>query len=289
MPTFDVHQHFWPEQLVTALARRNLPPRLRGSVLELDGEGLFEIDLAEHRLDRRLELLDRDGTEIAVLSLQPTLGIEALPGEERAPLLDAWHEGARELVRAASGRLRAFAAGECLDGFVGACVPASAVVLGGAEFEALLARHVECGQVLFVHPGPARPPEGAPPWWAAVVDYTAQMQAAYAASLAQRAAGGSRPDTVFAVLAGGAPIQLERLASRGVGDRFALDSSVYLDVASYGRRALELCLSTFGVRQLVYGSDLPVVDPRPTLRAVRALGDAVADVVHAENATFLFG
>jgi predicted TIM-barrel fold metal-dependent hydrolase len=64
---------------------------------------------------------------------------------------------------------------------------------------------------------------------------------------------------------------------------------VFLDVASYGRRAIELCLTTFGIRQLLYGSDLPVVDPLPTLHAVRGFGDAVADAICGENPTLLFG
>jgi predicted TIM-barrel fold metal-dependent hydrolase len=116
-----------------------------------------------------------------------------------------------------------------------------------------------------------------------VVDYTAQMQAAYAAWLAH---GSDRwPDlrVVFAILAGGAPFQLERLASRGVDTRGVLHPNVYLDTASYGVRALELSLSTYGIGQLVYGSDAPVIDAEPTLRAIRGFGQAVADAVCRDN------
>ncbi|HEY7196238.1 MAG TPA: hypothetical protein VH306_03550 [Gaiellaceae bacterium] len=288
MPTFDVHQHLWPEQFVAALARRDRSPRLRGSRLELAGEGSFEIDLAAHALERRLALLDRDGTDVAIVSLQPTLGIESLPREERGPLLDAWHEGVQELAAVADGRLRAFAAGACLDGFAGACVPASEIVRGSAELNELAGEVQRRGQALFVHPGPCTPPDRAPAWWSSVVDYTAQMQAAYAAWLHPVEAERARPATIFAILAGGGPIQLERLASRGIPERVAVDESVFLDVASYGRRALELCFATFGTRQLVYGSDIPVVDPEPTLRALRGFGDAVEDVIRSENPTLLF-
>lgn len=115
------------------------------------------------------------------------------------------------------------------------------------------------------------------------------MQAAYFAWLARRADEAPRPPAIFAALAGGGPVQLERLTTRGGDERLALDPSVFLEVSSYGRRALELCLATFGVRQLLYGSDRPIVDPGPTLRAVRGFGDAVADVIGDENATLLFG
>ena len=109
------------------------------------------------------------------------------------------------------------------------------------------------------------------------------MQLAYAHWLAHGAERWSDLRIVFAILAGGAPIQLERLASRGVDTRTVLHENVFFDTASYGERALELALATFGVRQIVYGSDRPVIDPRPTLRAVRGFGQAVVDAVCRDN------
>lgn len=289
MPTFDVHQHLWPSELIDALAARREPPYLRDSTLVLADEGEFPLDRSEHRLDRRLATMDRDGTDIGVLSLQPTLGIEGLPAGEREPLRAAWHEGARRLIASGNGRIRAFASGACLDGFAGACVPAAAVLEGGSELEALLEQLASARRVLFVHPGSARPPPGAPAWWTGVVDYTAQMQAAYLAWLARDSEESARPRTLFAILAGGGPFQLERLRARGGDVRVEPDPEIFFDVSSYGSRSIEMCRSTFGVRQLVYGSDLPVVDPRPTLHAVRSLGDAVATMICDENATLLFG
>lgn len=116
-----------------------------------------------------------------------------------------------------------------------------------------------------------------------MVDYTAQMQAAYFAWLAGGAARWPELRVVFAILAGGAPFQLERFASRGGDIRAALRPTLFLDTASYGRRALELCLATFGVGQLVYGSDFPVIEARPTLQAVRGFGEAVTSMLCQEN------
>ena len=115
------------------------------------------------------------------------------------------------------------------------------------------------------------------------------MQAAYFAWLARGSAGAAHPQAIFAILAGGGPFQLERLRARGGDVRVEPDPDIFFDVSSYGTRSIEMCRSTFGVRQLVYGSDLPVIDPRPTLHAVRSLGDAVATMIRAENATLLFG
>ena len=88
---------------------------------------------------------------------------------------------------------------------------------------------------------------------------------------------------VFAILAGGAPIQLERLASRGVDVRSVLHPNVFFDTASYGRRALELCVETFGVENIVHGSDAPVIDPEPTLRAIRDFGESVEKLIMCAN------
>ena len=66
-----------------------------------------------------------------------------------------------------------------------------------------------------------------------------------------------------------------------------LRPNVFLDTASYGERALDLTLSTYGVSQLVYGSDAPVIDSGPTLRSVRTFGQAVTDALCRENPTRL--
>ena len=86
-----------------------------------------------------------------------------------------------------------------------------------------------------------------------------------------------------------APFQLERLASRGVPGRELLHPNVYFDTASYGRRALDLCLATFGVDRVCFGSDTPVVEPLPTLDAVRSFGDAVTDALCNVNPSRILG
>jgi predicted TIM-barrel fold metal-dependent hydrolase len=278
MPTVDLHQHLWPEPFLAALARRDRTPRLSGSVLELDGERASEVDLGAHDLDARLALLDRYGIDVAVVSLQPTLGLDGLPRDEGAEVIATYEQGIQELAAASSGRIVPLAAGRRVDGFAGACVAASAL----ADLDELAPTLDELqrrGALLFVPPGPARPRGGAPEWWSAVVEYTAQMQAAYAAWLASGADRWPELRVVFAILAGGGPFQLERLRSRGIPGRELLYENVYFETASYGRRALDLCLATFGVGQLCFGSDAPVIDPQPTLDAVRGFGDAVADAL----------
>lgn len=281
MPSFDVHQHLWPEELLAALANRREIPRIRGSMLELD-EGRFEIDLDAHRLDRRLEQLDRDGIEVAIISFPPTMAWESA-----RELAVAYHEGIERLVGESEGRLRAFACGESRPGYAGACISGRRLIAG---VEGLASELADAGQALFVHPGPPEPAAAdAPPWWTAVVDYTAQMQAAFAWWIAQGPDATRGVPVVFTILAGGAAFQHERLRGRGGPEPESLPPSFFLDTASYGHRALELCLSTYGVDRLLYGSDAPVIDSRPTLQALAGFGDAVRDAIMTKNATALFG
>ena len=279
MPSFDVHQHLWPPQLVEALRRRDRPPRLDGDLLELRA-GTFPVDLRAHRLEERLALLDRDGVDTAVVSLQPTLELDSAP-----ELVHAYHEGILDLVAASDDRLRAFAAEACLAGFVGACVPAARL---GDGLDALASELVRAGQVLFVHPGPAEAPPNAPSWWAPVVEYTGQMQAACWRWVADGAPRHQDLAVVFALLGGGLAVQVERLASREGEAEDLLRPSLYFETSSYGPRALELALATHGQTQILYGSDVPIADSRPTLSALEGLGDVVARAVRVDTPTRLF-
>ena len=278
---YDFHQHLWPEQLLSLLSCRRELPRLKGTQLELP-EGTFELDLDEHSLERRLELNDRHGIDVAVVSLQPTLGWEMEP-----ELAETFDEGIPEVVAAAGGRITALACGECRPGFVGACVSSYRLM---GDLEELAADLQSQGQLLFVHPGlPAPVPVGAPSWWTAVVDYTTQMQAAYAAWVAGGAARHPELPLVFGLLAGGAPFQLERLAARGGDAELAASANIYFEPSSYGPRALKLCLDSFGAERLVFGSDAPVLDPGETLKALRVLGEEVTHKVCSKNPTRLLG
>jgi len=274
VPTYDFHQHLWPPPLLDALRARGERPRLRGSVLQLPS-GDWKLDVACHEPEARIASLDRDGIDVAVISCPPTLELDEA-------LTESYHEGILDVVAASGGRLVALACDSVRPGFAGTCVAAPSF----SDLDRLAALFSELerlGQPLFVHPGPDAASARAPAWWSSVVGYTAQMQAAYAAWLAHGTDSWPKLDVLFAILAGGAPIQLERLASRGVDTRSVMHEHVYLDTASYGERALALSMATYGVGQLVYGSDWPVIDSQATLRSVRGFGQAVSDAVCRDN------
>jgi len=160
----DVHQHLWSEPLVAALAARAEHPRV-----SRDGRA-WRLDLAPGRSAylplespaERAAQVRADGLDRALIALAPDLGVERLPGEEAAPLLDA-HAAlaaeAPELAAWASTSLLDLDAAVAelprrLDGAVGLCLPASALSSPAAleEIAPLLAALEGAGKPLLVHP-----------------------------------------------------------------------------------------------------------------------------------------
>jgi 6-methylsalicylate decarboxylase len=286
MSGIDMHQHLWPAAFQEALRARRAPPLIDGDAL-VTVEGAFPFNADAHDPERRVERLAGDDLDTAVVSLQPSLGIEALPPGERDELEACWAESVLDVVGASDGRFAAFSPWRLRDGFAGASMGASGLLDPGRGSDLLDEADAQ-GGVVFVHPEAEAPvPAGKPDWWRWTTGYTAQMQSAYLAWLDDGRERWPSVTVVFAMLAGGAPMQLERLSHRGVDVRSALDTNVFFDVATYGRRAIELCIETYGVEQLVYGSDLPVVDPARTLRAVRHFGDAVTRLLQLDTPTAL--
>jgi predicted TIM-barrel fold metal-dependent hydrolase len=292
MPAIDIHQHLWPEPLLRALSQRREPPmlvrRAGGWVLRLRGEPEAPVDLADHDPDRRAALVRADGLDRALVAPSVPLGIEALPAGEAEPLLEAYHEGVTALpdefgAWAAVGLAEPdpVALAELLDGgFAGACVDAGAI--GGPDGLDRLGPVLETlerrGAPLFVHPGAAPPggPEGMPSWWPALTSYVASMQAAWHAFAVWGRPAHPQLRVCFAMLAGLAPLQRERLVARG-GPAVS-DPDVFLDVSSYGARTVDAVVRELGVDRLVEGSDRPVVRVTEL-----PLGDAVRTALRERN------
>jgi hypothetical protein len=280
----DVHQHIWTVPLLEALAdRRSLPfvDRTGGlTVLHCAGERPYLIDVDAEAAERRVELLARDGLDRALVAISSPIGIEALPRESAEELIEAHLVGIAELGEqfGAWGPLALQESSpsdvdRLLDGgCVGISLPAAALT-GVEALEAIgpvLDRVASRAVPLFVHPGPAvangcrEAALSEPTWWRALTDYVAQMQAAWLTfvTLGRR----EHPNLValFAMLAGGAPLLSERLATRG-GPAFELrDPRTFYDTSSYGPAAIEAMGQRVGAKQLVYGSDRPVVEPVAT-------------------------
>lgn len=292
MAAIDIHQHLWPEPLLSALSRRREPPmllrRAEDWAVRLRGEPETPVDLADHDPERRAALVHADGLDRALVAPSVPLGIEALAADEAEPLLDAYHQGVVALpdefgAWAAVGLAEPdpVALAQLLDaGFVGACVAADALAdpEGFDRLGPVLESLERRGAPLFVHPGPApaADQERMPVWWAALNDYVASMQAAWHAFAVWGREAHPTLRVCFAMLAGLAPLQRERLVARG-GTAIS-DPHVFLDVSSYGGRVVDGVLREVGVDRLVEGSDRPVAEPIDL-----ALGDAVGAALRERN------
>jgi hypothetical protein len=304
MVSTDVHQHLWPEGFVSALARRTQAPAVRragrGWTVRVPGEPDSAFGEATHDPDVRAASLRAGGHDRALLCMSTPLGVEALPEDEARPLLDAWHDGVFAIGETFGvwGALPVHGAvpadvDALLDrGAVGVSLPAAALA-GAAAIEGagpLLARLAQRGAPLLVHPGPVGPPPartgGGAAWWPALTTYVGDMHLAWHAFVNARltdAAAHPGLRVCFAMLAGLAPLHVERLAVRGGGEAAAsaaVAADLFYDTSSYGPRAVAAMAGIVGLDQLVTGTDRPVIDPplRPPLGARAAVVAANANV-----------
>ncbi|ADB35795.1 amidohydrolase 2 [Kribbella flavida DSM 17836] len=301
----DVHQHLWPAEFVDRLRARTEPPYLDGWTLRTAGESPYAVDPAAHAVDKRVAAEQDAGTTLAAVSLSSPLGIEQL-GD--AALLDAWHTGAAALP----APFRAWASVDLLEpdlsalagllagGFLGVQLPAHVLGTPGAwaGVAPVLAVAEQADKPVLVHPGTAtnastvRPgipgqagADQVPGWWAPVVDYVSQLQAAW---WSWHAFGGRsafpRLRLCFVAAAGLAPVHHERLAARG-GRLGTIDPNVFVDTSSYGPQGIDAVARVLGIDQVVHGTDRPyagVTDLRQ--------GEAATAVIQYDNPhRLLFG
>jgi len=284
--TVDLHQHVWTTPLLDALARRDRLPFVRHTdgltVLHCGGELPYVIDTDAESAGRRAQLLSADGLERAFVSLSSPIGIEALPRDAAAELISAHLDGVLSLGDGfgAWGPIPVHQPDPadvddvlrrgCRGVSVPACALAGRPALEtlGPTLERVQARKVP----LFVHPGGVAGPHmdeaplTDPLWWRALTDYVSQMQAAWLTFATHGRRELPELTVVFAMLAGGAPLQSERLATRGGPAVDLHDPLTFYDTSSYGHGMIDAMARWVGEAQLVYGSDRPVIEPIKTKR-----------------------
>lgn len=284
----DVHQHIWTEPLLDALAQRRTLPFVRHesglTVLHSAGERPYVIDTEAELPERRAGLVRADGLDRALIAISSPVGIEALPRDVAVELIDAHLSGVCGLPEEFDtwGPV-AIDAPDPADvdrvlarGCIGVSLPATALVGRdtldgiGPVLERAAARTIP----VLVHPGgDSRPREAAlskPLWWRALTDYVGQMQAAWLTFVCEGRRQHPSLRIVFAMLAGCAPLQHERLAGRGGPVVDVRDPLVFYDTSSYGLDAIDAVGRVVGRDHLLYGSDRPVVEPLTASRTLLA-------------------
>jgi aminocarboxymuconate-semialdehyde decarboxylase len=295
----DWHSHFSPPGFTRALRERTTSPYVR---TDADGNDLLFV-LSESRPfppsyfdpEVRLKSLDEAGIDRQVICWP---GIDALPATESVPLARVFNESAAELVRAYPERFSAFASLPLEDpklaarelvwaheaGLIGAVVPSEifASVETARRYELLLETANRLRSHLFVHPrfvpGPGEPPL-VPPG----IDHAFQrignlvvqdkLTAAYfTLSLTDLLDPYSDIIVHLANLGGALPFLVERLeAGKHHYDGPPLIDRlrrIYVDVSSFGPRAIGFVREVLGADRLLLGTDQPVFLPKDRVDAV---------------------
>jgi len=278
-------------------------------VLRLKHERDGEVVASVHDVAERLRTLDAAGIDRCIVSLSTPLGIEALPAAESVSLVQAYHEGMAGVMADSGGRIGAWAATPLdlpdagasvvepllAQGFSGCSLASEAIAMraGVERCQPLLSMLEDAGRPLFVHPGPApgTPPyaleDGMPGWWTNLAVYPGLINRAFFTWRAHGAERHPRLRVVFAFLAGGAPM-LEGRFRTFSGLPGEIDGNVFFDTASSQRLALELAMATYGIEQIVFGTDIPVIGAAPVTRALGELGAPVVAAVTESNPARLF-
>jgi 6-methylsalicylate decarboxylase len=275
----DVHQHLWPAPFLAALRGRRAPPRLDGWDLQLSGQPTYRLDPRHHDVKARAAQAVADGDTLVCVAPSAVLGLDRLPCGEAGELAAAWLAGALALP----APFRAFAmptTPTALEhalaaGAVGLEVGADLLAArGGLERLApLLGVLDSAGRPLLVHPGPPgiEDATGRPGWWAPVVPYVAQLNAAWWAWADGGRERFPRLPVCFAALAGLGPLHGERQRARG-GAAGKVDGLTFVETSTYGTLAVDAIVRVLGIDVVCHGSDRPYAAPvQPRLGSEAAL------------------
>jgi aminocarboxymuconate-semialdehyde decarboxylase len=318
----DVHTHYLPRELVAALELRDDLPRVSGPddarVIEYGHGNVHPVLPAMSDLDLRLEEMDRDGIEVAVLTINVP-GVDWFPVGDGAAVARAVNDELADVVAAHPGRLEAMAALPMQDpeaaaaelvrtnaaGFKGGLVFSNVAgrSLDEPRFRVVFDTAAELDVPIFIHP--------TYPLSAATVDAHALIPtlgflmdtttAALRLVLDGLYARHPRFKLVLAhsgsllpQLAGRIDYEAER-AHNGHG---ALDVPpsehlrlIYTDTVCVWPPALRSAIELVGDERVMFGSDYPFWDARRTIETIAAsgFGPASAARVRSLNARAVYG
>ena len=282
----DVHQHLWPRPFLDALRARRTPPRLDGWELHLPGQRPYRVDPAHHDVDARAEQADADGDTLVCVSPSAVLGLDRLPRAASDELAAAWLESALALpapFRAYAMAITPGALEQALAaGAIGLELGADllAAPRGLERLAPLLAVLDAAERPLLVHPGPTDRQDTAhrPAWWAPVVPYVAQLNAAWWTWVEGGRERFPRLPVCFVALGGLAPLHGERQRARG-GAAGSVDALTFVETSTYGTVAVDAVVRVLGIDVVCHGSDRPYAVP-----ALPRLGsDAALNAISSLN------
>jgi aminocarboxymuconate-semialdehyde decarboxylase len=329
MPVVDVHTHFIPMEIVELVASGGGPPGLdasesaSGDPLLIHDNGLrYPVMPAFHDSAAKLEQMDRDGIDVSIVSLSPSLFMFWADPAETVRLHRVANDAAAALVRRGEGRLLAMASVAMNDpaeaaqelrraraelGLVGVQIGTSVgdVMLDDPSLEPFLATAEELALPVMLHPYTSMVSPPGPPvqgfHLANVIGNPLETFVAAARLIVGGAFDRHPRLTVQLVHGGGAfPYQLARLThayqvrpeTKAVARRpptAYLDRFLF-DTVLFDERALDFLLALAGPERVVFGTDLPFdMADLSALELARRRGPDVAERVLGANALAAYG
>lgn len=314
---WDVHNHCAPREGLEALGDERLPVSVDGDEIAAD-RVRFRLGAEFTDPEAKLEELERNGLEAAVLSLAPPLLCHEAPIAAAVPYCEAVNRGLAAHCEIAPERLRWLAHLPLSDGEAAAEALRAAVAAGavGAQVGTAIARTPLDDQ-------------GLDPFWTAAAELgvPVMLHPAYngdhprlAEFYLQNVIGNQLETTIAAerlicrghlerhprlrlllVHAGGyLPWQIGRLRhARGV--RPELDDApsepldafaqITVDTITHDATVLPMLVARMGADRVAMGTDLPfdMAPPAPVDELVEAVGDEVAKTLTEGTPTRLFG
>jgi aminocarboxymuconate-semialdehyde decarboxylase len=329
MSVVDTHTHFIPLELVDLVRRGDGPPDL--ALSEREGEdplivhdnGLrYPVFPLFHDAEAKLEQMDRDGIDIALISLTPSLLLYWADPAETIRVHRFINDAGAELARRGEGRLHVIATVPLNDpraaaeelrrarselGVVGVEIGTSVgdVMLDDPSLEPFFAAAEELGTPVLVHPYTnmiAAPGPALTGYHLANVIGNPVETFVAAARLIVGGVFDRHPDLqVQLVHAGGAfPYQLFRLdhayevrsETRAKAQRRPSEylRNLLFDTVTFDPRALDYLIELAGPDRVLFGSDLPFDMADLSALGLAERGDRVlADRILGGNALAIYG
>lgn len=324
--SIDCHAHWIPPKLAGLLRQRRAVPRIERAhdverFVGSYGGRSFDAGLAD--IEFRIERMKQHRVSKQVLSLAGLFGIDCLPAEEAVPLVTAFNDEAAEICRRVPEHFLALAALPLADtqhacrelerahqhGLRGAILPASGFVSleAARRFTELFTVGEQLHSHFFIHPGPLAPvPEKNlradredNAWQRRIVLDTQAVLSSVMMTLNLTGFLDPYPNVTVQVanLGGTIPFLLERMdevhRADVAGGQPPSQSMrrCYVDTASFGPRAIELAVASYGADRILLGTDCPIFDVGRMLEALRRahISSEARELIGTGNAQACFG
>lgn len=319
--TIDMHAHYAPQELVTELCKRNIPPFIKendnGTRTFHMPHGLLDFPEDFINMKSRQEFMAAHKIDRQLLSFPGLFGLDSISERESFPLIQIFNNQVAKLCKESPNSFSALASLPMADinlavqeyrrsrdelGLIGAILPNNCFVSEGHanKISPIFKAAQEIGGHLFIHPG--RRPDEVPN------DYS-ETRPNFADFTAERLALGVQhnvshcmvtllfskfldayPDITLHVanLGGTLPMVIERMDNVSLTrtPNAKLPSSrasrFHVDCSSLGPRSLELASSIFGAKRILFGTDCPIFSTEQSLNAV-----ATATIKNSEKQLIL--